>query len=137
MIFYGKIINEWKGIIEGEALVSKKRISFLGDVDPRTGIIHDLSSDIYGKTIASKILIFRGGRGSTVGASVIYSLKKYMNAPSAFITVETDPVIVSGAIFSDIPMLSNVKENILEDVQSGDLIRMRIEGRKGIIEVQK
>lgn len=137
MEFIGKIINPWSGIISGPALVSKDRISFLGDVDPVSGKIRAPDSDIYGETITSKILVFRGGRGSTVGAMVIYALKKNGKAPLALITVETDPVVVSGAIFSDIPAVSEVSEKILDSIVKNDVLRIRILDDRAIIEVIK
>ena len=135
MRYIGTIVNEWRGIIEGEALVSRSRISFLGDVNPKTGIIRDPTSDISGKSITNKILIFKGGRGSTVGALVLYALKKYQKAPKMIITVESDLVIISGAIFANIPMITNVPSKIINEVKTGDTVKAWIEGNKGLIEV--
>ena len=137
MIFYGEIVNEWHGVIEGEALVSKRRISFLGDIDPNTGIVRDPHSDIFGENISDKILIFRGGRGSTVGAIVIYSLKRNERAPRALVVVESDPVVVSGAIFSGIPMVSGIPEKVFGIINSGDKARLWIENDKAVVEVIK
>ena len=136
MKFYGKIINSWQGEIVGKALVSKKRLSFLGDVDPFTGKIRAQDSDIYGEEISDKILIFRGGRGSTVGAMVIYSLKKNKKAPLAIITQETDPVIVSGAIFSNIPTVSEIDEEVFMRVKTNDVLKMYIVDERAIIELR-
>jgi len=135
MIFYGKIVNEWNGVIKGQALVSKKRISFLGDIDPKRGIVRDPNSDIRGEHLKGRILVFKGGRGSTVGASVIYALKKFGNAPLAIVTVESDPVVISGAIFSDIPMISEVSEKILDIIQSGTVLELIERRNKGLIKV--
>ncbi len=135
MRFYGKIINGWEGVLRGSALVSKKRISFLGDVDPKTGRIRANDSDITGEEIGGKVLIFKGGRGSTVGAMVIYALKKNNKAPLAIITVETDPVVVSGAIFSNIPAISEVSENILSKIKSNQEVRIYPRKKLAVIEV--
>ncbi|MHC1600478.1 MAG: aconitase X swivel domain-containing protein, partial [Candidatus Methanospirareceae archaeon] len=70
-----------KGTATGKALISKQKISFLGAVDPVTGIIIDKSLDIHGENIANRILIFPGGKGSTVGSYVIYQLKKHGKGP--------------------------------------------------------
>ncbi len=135
MRYIGTIVNEWRGIIEGEALVSRSRISFLGDVNPKTGIIRDPTSDISGKSIMNKILIFKGGRGSTVGALVLYALKKYRKAPKMIVTVESDLVVISGAIFANIPMITNVSSKIITEVKTGDIVKAWIEGNRGVIEV--
>ncbi|MEM3571460.1 MAG: DUF126 domain-containing protein, partial [Candidatus Bathyarchaeia archaeon] len=57
-----------KGYAEGKAIVSKEPISFLGGVDPKTGIVIEKNHELKGKKIAKKIFIFPYGKGSTVGS---------------------------------------------------------------------
>jgi len=45
-----------KGRTEGEALVSKDRISFWGSVDPKTGIVHERGHDLKEQCIKNRIL---------------------------------------------------------------------------------
>ena len=135
-IFYGHIINGWKGIIRGRALVSRHKISFLGDVDIETGKIVDPHSDIKGESIRGKVLFFKGGRGSTVGASVMYGLAKKKTAPLALVTVDVDPVIVAGAVFGDIPLISKIPEDALSVVSTGDIVEIvPISNKEAIIRV--
>ncbi|MHA1664900.1 MAG: aconitase X swivel domain-containing protein [Candidatus Njordarchaeales archaeon] len=132
----GKIINFWEGEIKGELLVTQKKISFLGDVDPKTGRIIDKNSDIYGLSIKNKIFVFRSGRGSTVGASVLFGLAKRNLAPKILICVEIDPVVLSGAIFGDIPMLAEIDKKALFELKSGKIGRVKkISNRQGVLEV--
>jgi len=81
------------GKAEGELIVSQKPLSFLGGVDPETGIVTDAESDIRGESIAGKILAFPRGKGSTVGSYVIYALKKNGKAPKAIIVGEAETII--------------------------------------------
>jgi len=57
-----------KGMGEGEALVSTQAISFLGGVDPESGVIIDKAHELKGECIAGKVLVFPrvqpGERGS-------------------------------------------------------------------------
>ncbi|MHA1867453.1 MAG: aconitase X swivel domain-containing protein, partial [Candidatus Heimdallarchaeaceae archaeon] len=62
------------GSVRGEAIVSKKPISFLGGVAGKKGIIADIQSELHGKSIKDKIFVFPESVGSTVGSYVIYSL---------------------------------------------------------------
>ena len=71
------------GKATGPALVTKEPISFLGTVDPETGEVVDPGHQLYGSNLGGKVLIFPGGKGSTVGSYVIYQLKKRGVAPSA------------------------------------------------------
>lgn len=103
------------GRSEGEVLQIEKPISFLGGVEPKTGMILDWDSKKSGKSVADKILAFPHGKGSTVGSYVIYQLKKSGVAPAAIVNQKADPIIATGAIISEIPMLSEIPTEILWD----------------------
>ncbi len=124
-----------KGLATGKALITKQKISFLGAVDPVTGIIVDKALDIYGKSIANRILIFPGGKGSTVGSYVIYQLKRHGVSPSALITRRSDTIVAVGAIIAEIPAVDMLEIDPLE----GELIRngaeVLVNGTDGYIEL--
>ncbi|MDR2967717.1 MAG: DUF126 domain-containing protein [Methanobacteriaceae archaeon] len=94
-----------KGIATGELIVSKDAISFLGGVNPETGEIIDPNHEIKGKFINDKILFIPGGKGSTVGSYVIFQMKKNHVAPRGIICLKAEPIIATGAIMSNIPMV--------------------------------
>ncbi len=121
----------------GEALVINDSLSFYGGVDPNTGKIIDRHSPAYGKIISGKILIFEGGRGSTVGSYVIYSLKKNGLAPKAMIVLESEAIIATGAALARIPLVDRPERNLLEIVEDGDRITLNAESNYAIIEIQK
>lgn len=112
-----------RGEAEGEVIVSKKKFSFLGDVDPDTGIVVANDSDIAGKSIAGKIFVFPSGRGSTVGTYVLLRMKKAGTAPKAIINLETEPIIAVGAIISGIPLLDKPEVDPTEIIKSGDRVK--------------
>lgn len=102
-----------KGKASGELIVSDEAISFLGGVNPETGEVIDPSHELKGQSIKDKILFIPGGKGSTVGSYVIFQMKKNNTAPKAIICLKAEPIIATGAIMSDIPMVdspSDVKE---------------------------
>lgn len=102
-----------KGKASGELIVSDEAISFLGGVNPETGEVIDPSHELKGQSIKGKILFIPGGKGSTVGSYVIFQMKKNNTAPKAIICLKAEPIIATGAIMSDIPMVdspSDVKE---------------------------
>ena len=101
------------GCASGAALVTKEPISFLGNVNPETGIVVDPDHELYGSCIAGKVLIFPGGKGSTVGSYVIYQLKKRGLAPAAMINIRSEPIVAVGAIISGIPLVDRVPDSIL------------------------
>jgi len=101
------------GRASGPALVSKERISFLGTVDSRTGMVADPGHQLFGQCIAGKVLIFPGGKGSTVGSYVIYQLQKRGLAPAAMVNMKTEPIVAVGAIISGIPLVDGVGDELL------------------------
>jgi uncharacterized protein len=133
MILKGKTVK--KGKAEGEAIVSQRPFSFLGDLDVNTGKVVPKGHDLEGQSIAGKIFIFTTGKGSTVGPNVAYQAKQLGNAPSGMICLEVEPVMAMVAIMNDIPMVHRLDRNPLEFIETGDYIKM--DATKGIVEVIK
>jgi predicted aconitase with swiveling domain len=111
-----------KGHAQGEVIITKDSISFLGGVDPNTGMIIDPHHELYGKTISGKILVMPSGKGSTVGSYVIYQMHKNNTAPLAIIALEAEPIIATGAIMAAIPMVDQPNDDIFNLVKDGDLV---------------
>ena len=111
-----------RGISQGIALVTSQPISFLGSVDVKTGIVVEKGHELEGKSISGKVLVFPGGKGSTVGSYAIYQLKKNGAAPIAMINVKAEPIVAVGAIISDIPLVDNVEKNPIEIIKTGDKV---------------
>lgn len=111
------------GSARGPALVTRDAISFLGNVDANTGMVVDPGHELFGQCISGKVLIFPGGKGSTVGSYVIYQLKKRDLAPVAMINIRSEPIVAVGAIISGIPLVDRVGEEILQ-VKNGVLVQV-------------
>ena len=118
----GRKISKGKG--KGEIIASTEPISFLGGVDPKTGEVIDPNHELKGKSIKDKVLFIPGGKGSTVVSYVIFQMKKNNTAPAAIICLEAEPIIATGAIMSDIPMVDcpedtcSLVDNALVEVDS-------------------
>lgn len=111
-----------KGKDSGNALVTKDPISFLGGVDPKTGIVIDKKHELYNECITDKILVIPSGKGSTVGSYVIYQMAKNNTAPRAIICQKAEPIIAIGAIISKIPMVDNPNVDIINTINTNDEI---------------
>jgi len=121
-----------KGKAKGVALVSKKPLSFLGGVDPKTGIVKDIESDIKGESIKDKILVFPRGKGSTVGSYVIYQLKKNGVAPKAIIVEEAETIVATGAIIAEIPMVDKID---ISKIKNGQIVE--VDADKGEVTIEE
>lgn len=116
------------GKARGLAVVSSRPISFLGSVDPKTGIIIERNHDLYGVEIKDKILCFPQGRGSTVGSYVLYAMARNRVAPKAIINSLADPVVVVGAVIANIPMVDGIDIN---KIKTGDMVE--VDGGSGLV----
>jgi len=128
------LVLRGRGIVEGrcrgEALVSSMPLSFLGGVDPRTGVVVERGHDLEGLSISGRILCFPHGKGSTVGSYVLLALKKRGLAPAGIVNELPDPIVVVGAVIANIPMVVGVDVGELE---TGDLLEL--DGGAGIVRV--
>ncbi|TRO55531.1 DUF126 domain-containing protein [Candidatus Bathyarchaeota archaeon] len=122
------------GNAEGEALVSTEPVSFYGGVDPVTGCLTEPGHCCCGENITGKVFIFPTGKGSTVGSYVIYRMKKLGTAPAAIINVETEAILATGCVISDIPLVDKLDQNPVEVIKSGD--HVVVHGSDGIVEVE-
>jgi len=116
----------------GLALVSKKPISFLGGVDPNSGLVVERDHDLKGDSVKGRILCFPSGHGSTVGSYVLYSLAKRGLGPKAIVNQTADPVVVVGAIIAEIPMTDQVD---IRQIETDDDVE--VDGEQGIVKIWK
>ncbi len=130
MIYRGRTIS--RGRATGPVLVSKDPISFLGGVDPETGEVIEKGHALYGKSVKGKVLVFPGGKGSTVGSYVMYRLKKNGVAPVAIINIRSEPIVAVGAIISGIPAVDSLEVNPLEVLKDG--MAVTVDGTSGTVE---
>jgi predicted aconitase with swiveling domain len=121
------------GVAEGEALVSTDSVSFYGGVDPVSGIITDPGHSCHGENITGKIFVFPTGKGSTVGSYVIYRMAKLGTAPAAIVNVETEAILATGCVISDIPLVDKLDQNPIDVIKNG--MRVRVDADAGTVEI--
>ena len=121
----------YKGIAEGEAIVTKDGISFYGGVDPDTGKVVEVGHELEGQSIAGRILVFPTGKGSTVGSYTLYRMKKNNTAPAAIVNEQIDTIIAVGCIISEIPCVDKIDIN---EIKTGQ--KMVVNGSEGTVEVK-
>jgi predicted aconitase with swiveling domain len=129
-----------RGIVEGKAagpaMISAEAISFLGDLDIRSGaIVGDLKS-VKGKRIAGSVLIMPYTRGSAGAWRFLHQLFKHGNAPVAMITgTVPDPSVVQGAILSGIPIACEPELDVAVLVRDGDRVEVSVDGERATIRI--
>lgn len=122
-----------EGCVEAEAIVSQDHIMFYL-INPETGEMIEKAHDLEGRSIAGKILIFPGGKGSSVvQADGLYQLKMHENTPSGMVIQHPETVLVSSAIIMEVPMVDKVEPEFYKIVKDGD--KVRIDADNGMIEI--
>ena len=113
---------------KGPLLVSPVPLSFLSGVDPASGIIVEKGHPLQGVCITGTVLAFPYGKGSTVGSYVLYALSRNGHAPAAIVNTEAEPIIATGAIIGEIPMIDHIDIPI-NRLRSG--IQVQVNGDSG------
>lgn len=109
-------------LIEGEVVKSDIAVSFLGDIDPDTGLVTNRKNNLYGVTIKNKVFAFPIGKGSTVGSYVMYRLSKNRCGPKAILNERSETIVAVGAVISDIPLLDDLD---LGPLRTGQKVQIR------------
>jgi predicted aconitase with swiveling domain len=133
MIIKGrKIVGGWA---EGAALVSQDPVSFYGGIDPVTGVVIEHGHVVEGECVTGKVFVFPTGKGSTVGSYVIYRMAKLETAPAAIVNLETEVILATGCVISDIPLVDRIGEETFDGLESGMVLR--VDADAGTVEVVK
>jgi len=121
----------YKGIAEGEAIVTRDGISFYGGVDPDSGRVVEVGHELEGQSVAGKVLVFPSGKGSTVGSYTMYRMMKNNTAPAAIVNEQIDTIIAVGCIISEIPCVDKID---ISNIRTGQ--RLVVNGSEGTVEVK-
>ena len=116
------------GHATGSALVSGKPLSFLGGVSLDTGVISDPGSDVFGESVAGRVLAFPHGKGSTVGSYVLYGLVKRGIGPVGIVNAHAEGIVAAGAILAGVPLVDSIDVSVL---MKGDIVT--VDGDRGSI----
>lgn len=121
------------GKVQAPALRSSDRIMFY-QVVPESGIILEKEHALEGKSVARKVLIFPGGKGSSVvQADGLYQLNQNGNMPAAMVIQYAEPVLVSSAIIMDIPLVDKVDPQFYEVITDGSMVLVNTD--EGYLEI--
>lgn len=122
-----------EGVAQAEAIITKERIMFY-QVRPENGVMEEKNHALEGRSIAGKILLFPGGKGSSVvQQDGLYHLDRFHNMPAALVIQDPDPVLVAGAIIMELPMVDRVDPDFYAVVRDGDTVMVNAD--EGYVEI--
>jgi hypothetical protein len=123
------------GTAEGEALVTRERISGWGGIDPRTGTIIETRHELRGQSFAGKVLVFPGAKGSSGWSSQFHIARLANSAPAAMLFNEMTTKVALGAVVVHAPALTSFDIDPLEVIETGDWVK--VDADRGIVEITK
>ena len=122
-----------EGKAKGQAVISQDNMCFYR-IYPESGVVMEKARSLEGKSVARKVLIFPGGKGSSVvQADGLYQLNMHQNMPAAMIIQFPEPVPVSSAIIMEVPLVDRVDPAFYKMVKDGDTIVVNAD--EGYIEI--
>jgi len=123
------------GVSEGEALVTRDRISGWGGIDPRTGSVIETRHSLRGQSFAGKVLVFPGAKGSSGWSAMFHMTRLMKTAPAAFLFNEMTTKMALGAVVTHSPAMTDFDRDPLACIETGDWVR--VDADRGIVEVTK
>jgi hypothetical protein len=123
------------GRAEGEALVTRERISGWGGIDSRTGTIVETRHELRGVSFAGKVLVFPGAKGSSGWSNAFHLTRVLGVAPAALLFNEMTTKIALGAVVTRAPALTGFDRDPLDCIQTGDWVR--VDADAGVVEITR
>jgi predicted aconitase with swiveling domain len=123
------------GSAEGEALVTRQRISGWGGIDPMDGMIVESRHELKGKSFKDKVLVFPGAKGSSGGSMGFHRARLAGVTPKAFIFNEMSSKMAIAAIVTHAPAVTGLDQDPLDVIETGDWVK--VDANRGIVEVIK
>lgn len=123
------------GRSEGEALVTRDRISGWGGIDSRTGTIVETRHELRGVSFAGKVLVFPGAKGSSGWSAAFHMTRTLGTAPAAMLFNEMTTKIALGAVVTRAPAMTDFDQDPLALIETGDWVT--VDADRGIVEIRK
>jgi phosphomecalonate degydratase small subunit len=116
--------------------VSFRAFTFAHGVDPTSGEVTDVRSDIRGSNVRGKMLFYPFGKGSTTASAWFLETARLGNAPAGIVTTSVDLSAVIGSVLSrlvyglEIPVVSGLSADSLRELKGpGRRVEVDSEGR--------
>jgi len=118
------------GEASGPALVSRKAFTFAHGVDPNTGVVTDVRSDVRGESVKGRVLFYPYGKGSTTASAWFLETVRLGKAPAAIVTEGPDLSAVIGSVLARvvygkiIPVLCSFHEDLYSGIRSEEIVKV-------------
>ena len=121
------------GIAEGVALISRETIQGWSGLDEKTGEIIEEGHPFKGMSIAGKVLVLSGGKGSNGWSCHFHEARLKGIAPAALVFPKIDSRTGVAAVVTKVPCVVDTEGDIFGLIHTGDIVR--VDGDTGTIEI--
>lgn len=123
-----------RGTATGPALVSSEAISFLGDLDIRSGKVVNKRHPLLGVSLKGTVLVLPHSIGSAGAWRFLYQLYVHHTNPVAIVQNRLpDSSLVQGAILAKIPIVCEAEVDVTREIHDGDTVT--VDGSTGIVSI--
>ncbi len=126
-----------RGLVPGEAVaeavVSSQAINGWGAINPKTGAVIESRHELHGVSLAGKVVVFPGAKGSSGWSGVFHIARINGVQPAAFVFNKMNTKVALGVIVSRVPAVTDLDGDPLAAIKTGDLVR--VDGTTGTVEV--
>ena len=119
--------------VTGRAISTDVPITYLGYVDPQTGVITEQGHPLEGQSLNGKIVVYPKGSGSTVAPYVLMGLNYHGVGPKGILNRDVCPLTLPAASLHAIPYGHGFDYDPTSNINTGDLVRIRL--HEGIVNV--
>jgi phosphomecalonate degydratase small subunit len=128
-----------RGIVRGAAtavaLVSPEPISFLGDLDIRSGQVVNSTLALHGQSVAGRVLVIPFSVGSAGAWRFLYQMFVHNTNPTAIVArTLPDSSLVQGAILAKVPLVCQLEPAEFTAIRTGD--ELTVDGTTGLVTIR-
>lgn len=114
------------GTASGDALVCTRPISGWGGIDPGSGRIVETGHPQRGESLAGRVLVIPGAKGSSGWSGQFHLAKLLGTAPAAIVTASVNSKLALGLTVLGVPALTDLPPELWSSVRTGD--RLQLDG---------
>lgn len=129
-------LNNGRGMgpeVSGPALVSAHGFGVRYDLNPETGIISNREHDLFGESVAGRVLVFTKPKGGVAASWSLADLNERGMAPLGIVFRRASPIFAQGALFAGLTLIHDLDADPCTLIKSGDELTLHPD--QGRIEV--
>lgn len=110
--------------VRGHALVAADDFSARYDLDRIQGTFSRPDHKLIGRSYAGSVLVLNGAKGGVATAWMLHEMKSRGIVPAALVFNTVNPIMVQGAAFAEISMMSGFATDITAEIPDGALVEL-------------